>query len=265
MLSLIRNTYVRKNAPTLLFIHGFMGSSKDWEELATTLPEQTNVAAITLPGHIDPEGKLVPLPEQLNFDTLSATITESIRHKLPLPIILVGYSLGGRVAMHIAVRHPELLRHLVIISAHPGLTERHERETRYASDINIGKRLETESISKFLSWWYSQEIFSSLAERPELLARLLLSRLEQNPKLLAEVLRRLSTGLMEPLWDALPWLSIPVTYIVGELDGKFCKLLAQAHQATPDSILCVIPRSGHMPQLEEPALVASVIGEMLKS
>ena len=166
--------------------------------------------------------------------------------------------MGGRIALHSAlVLGPSVVTRLVLVGASPGLADPSERAARRASDLALAERLETLDIETFAREWGAQPLFAGQPERVAAGAHA--DRLRNTPAGLAAALRGLGTGAMEPLWDRLPALEIPVTLVVGERDEKFRALAAAMLERLPNASLVVVPGTGHAAQLEDPAAVAAAV------
>ncbi len=178
-----------------------------------------------------------------------------MRALAPPQFALAGYSMGGRVALHAALMlKPE---RLILIGASPGLEDPAERAARRAADEALAARIEQIGVEAFAAEWGAQPLFAGQA--PRVAAAANADRLRNTPAGLAAALRGLGTGVMEPLWERLPELTMPVTLIAGERDEKFRALAERMAARLPDARLHVIAATGHAPQLEDPEAVARVI------
>ena len=235
----------------LALLHGFTGSAANWHSHIAVLARQFLTIAVDLLGHggsdspADP-GRysmercvedLIAVLDQLGFEYVN----------------LLGYSMGGRVAMHVAATHPERVRALVLESASPGLADSAERQARAASDEVLAERFEREGLEAFVSYWESLPLFASQMRLLESVrADLRAQRLQNNPLGLANSLRGLGTGVQSSLWECLPDLRIPTLLIAGELDSKFVGIARAMAQALPTATLAIIPDAGHTVHLEQP-------------
>jgi 2-succinyl-6-hydroxy-2,4-cyclohexadiene-1-carboxylate synthase len=176
---------------------------------------------------------------------------------------LVGYSMGGRVALYLATHYQERFRKVVNESSSAGLKDKAEREARQIEDERRAKRLETSSFEEFLRDWYAQPLFSSVSSRPELFEDLVSMRLSGSPAELAKSLRLMGTGRMEPLWDLLGTLTIPTVCMAGELDPKFAALARQMAVAIPNCHAMIIPYAGHIVHFEQPDIYIARVHSFL--
>ena len=173
------------------------------------------------------------------------------------PCTLVGYSMGGRIALYTALTMPGVVQRLVLVGASPGIADAAEREARRRSDEALADRIEAIGVEAFAAEWGAQPLFAGQDERVAAAANA--DRLRNTAAGLAAALRGLGTGVMPPLWDRLPELAIPVTLVVGERDGKFGAIAERMAAAIPDCRLEVVAGAGHAPQLERPEAVAAAI------
>lgn len=232
------------DAPTLVFLHGFLGSSEDWRPVMTELSRDFRCIAVDLPGH----GHSVGVPPE--------EFTAAFRHLLEQLHIaelgLIGYSLGGRLALHFALKHPEIVEFLVLESASPGIDDAHERVARHAADEKWAAMLEQDGMPKFLDAWYAQPVFASLRAQPGLLPELKVRRASGNARALAAVLRAWSPGFVPSLWHRLPLWRAPLLFIAGELDAKYCDIGKRVADLCPRASLHIVRNSGHVVHVEQP-------------
>jgi 2-succinyl-6-hydroxy-2,4-cyclohexadiene-1-carboxylate synthase len=175
--------------------------------------------------------------------------------------VVAGYSHGGRVAIQEAVRDPSRFAGLVLVGATPGIEDDAERAARRAADEELAAWIEAHSIDEVVARWESQPIFATQshvlveAQRP--------GRLSHDPKQLADQLRTTGQGVLEPVWDALPRIEIPVLAIAGELDTGYAEIARRMAGILPNGSARIVPGTGHAPQLERPAAVAELLLEFL--
>jgi 2-succinyl-6-hydroxy-2,4-cyclohexadiene-1-carboxylate synthase len=234
--------------PTLVLLHGFTQTRHSWRLTAARLGDRFRVLAPDLPGHGHAATRVASFPacaayvRALGGDRFS----------------LCGYSMGGRVALHAALALGERVERLVLVGASPGLADPAEREARRAADEALAQRIAEIGVEAFAREWAALPLFAGQPERVAAAAHA--DRLRNTPEGLAAALRGLGTGVMEPLWDRLGELTIPVTLIVGQRDGKFAAIAERMAAAIPDARVDVVPGAGHAVQLERPDAVAAAIG-----
>ncbi|HMP74849.1 MAG TPA: alpha/beta fold hydrolase [Kiritimatiellia bacterium] len=230
----------------VLCLHGFLGDSADWEPLSNALGPAYRVAAPALPGH--------GAPPVASFTDAVASVVDAIRAS-PEPPQLVGYSMGGRIALAAALQPGVRLASLVILSASPGMECAMERAERARGDDRTADLLERRGLPRFVRDWYAQPLFASLARRPALLHALQSRRAQGRAADRASALRALSVGRQPSLWPCLGSLRHRTLFIAGELDAAYRDALARASGLCPRARLLIVPDSGHMPHLEHPAFV----------
>jgi 2-succinyl-6-hydroxy-2,4-cyclohexadiene-1-carboxylate synthase len=232
--------------PPLILLHGFTQTRQSWRRTATELQPRYRVLTPDLPGHGQAAHRTA------SFDA----VTAYLRALAPSgPFTLAGYSMGGRIALHAAFTLP--LGHLVLIGASPGLQDPAEREARRKSDDALATKIEAIGVEAFAREWGRLPLWEGQPDNVR--AAAYADRLRNTPHGLAQALRGLGTGVMEPLWDRLPELQVPVTLITGERDAKFRALADQMVRRLPAARHVTIPGTGHAPQLERPDLVAQEI------
>jgi 2-succinyl-6-hydroxy-2,4-cyclohexadiene-1-carboxylate synthase len=238
------------SAPTLVLLHGFTQTGRSWAPTIAALGERYRALAPDIRGHGAAAGVRPVDFASVHADVLAAA---------PGRFALGGYSMGGRIALALALTAAARGRveRLTLISASPGLADAGERRARRAADEALADRIEGEGIAAFASFWSSLPLF---AGQPAAVAAAAdAERRGQDPAGLAAALRGLGTGVMAPLWERLPELAIPVTLIVGERDAKFRALAEAMAERLPDATLRGVAGVGHAVQLEAPDAVAALL------
>jgi 2-succinyl-6-hydroxy-2,4-cyclohexadiene-1-carboxylate synthase len=168
----------------------------------------------------------------------------------------VGYSMGGRLALHLAVERPELVERLVLVGATAGLDREDERAQRRAADEALAADLERDGLDAFLARWLANPLFATLPAG----AAGVEDRKENTVEGLAASLRLTGTGTQRPLWDDLPRLVMPVLFVVGALDAKFTTLAHRMRERWGgDATVEVIAGAGHACHLEQPDAFLDVV------
>jgi 2-succinyl-6-hydroxy-2,4-cyclohexadiene-1-carboxylate synthase len=230
-----------------LLLHGFGGTHRAWDGVIACLPaERCLPLALDLPGH----GECADATLPISF----AGCVEHVLARAPERFALCGYSLGGRIALHVALTAPERVSRLVLVSTTAGIEDDAERAERSAADHRLAEELERGSYEDFVERWRAQPLFAG--ESPEVGAHAREDQRRNRPDALAAVLRGVGTGEMTPLWDRLEELRMPVTVLVGERDTKFRALGRRMVDLMPAAELLVLP-GGHGLPLEHPAAVAA--------
>ncbi len=231
-----------------LVLHGFTETDESW---AGVLPE---ARCELLPGHGWRPCTQPDLP------ALAAEIAE----RLAPDRDLIGYSMGGRIALRTALDHPGRVRRLVLISSGPGFRDGSERQRRIGSDEALADILVEDGIGPFVAWWEANPILTpfrpfSRAEAARLRAR----RLSHDPLGLADALRRFGAGAMEGLWPRLGELRLPVLLVAGAGDARYLAVMGEMQRLIPGSRLHIVPESGHAIHRERPAPLTEAVRAFL--
>jgi len=233
--------------PTLLLLHGFTQTRQSWRPVMAALGGRRRAIAPDMPGH----GLAAARPASFS------ACTGYIRALGGERFALAGYSMGGRVALHAALALGSRLDRLVLIGASPGIADAAERAARRTADDALADRIEAIGVEAFAREWASLPLWEGQPERVAAAANA--DRLRNTPAGLAAALRGLGTGVMDPLWDALPSLSVPVTLAVGERDEKFRAIAERMAERLPRAEVVVVEGAGHAAQLEQPDAVAALL------
>lgn len=241
--------------PPLCFIHGFMGSTEDWQPIVTGLDDQAFCLRVDLPGH----GDSLDRPSYLYSmegvtQALADVLDEAGIHRCSL----VGYSMGGRVALYFSLFHPERVRRLVLESTSPGLRTEPERAERRKVDEQRAQRIE-EGLASFLEDWYRQPLFASLS-RHGLVEEMVRTRGANDAQELARALRGLSPGGQPSLWNRLPELDVPTLVLTGALDEKYCAITERTAEHIPAARHVIVPGAGHNVHAERPQAYLAQLG-----
>ena len=236
------------SSPPLVLAHGFTQSGRAWGPLPGLLGDQRRIIAVDLAGHGNsPVARDLPeAAHRLGRDGGWGSY--------------LGYSLGGRIALHLALAQPDRVAALVLLGAHPGIEDPTERDARRRADDELAEHLEAVGLEAFLDEWLAQPLFASLPPEADQRA----ARLANDPVALAASLRNLSTGRQVPLWDRLPALAMPGLVLAGERDDKYTRLGRQAVAAIgANATFEIVPDAGHAAHLERPEFVAQRVRAFL--
>ncbi|GIU29770.1 2-succinyl-6-hydroxy-2,4-cyclohexadiene-1-carboxylate synthase [Shewanella schlegeliana] len=244
-------TIGKSGAPCVVFLHGFLGSKEDWNEIIEQLADDFFCISIDLPGHggngINDNSSLkLPTP---GFNRCAELVHTTLKQLNISQYHLVGYSLGGRIALHLARLYPQALQSLCLESCHPGLQNADDRVARQANDRDWADKLANLPIKEFLSLWYQQAVFSDLtqAERKQLIHK----RANNSAMALLNCYQATSLAEQQDLWDTPSLLPISSHFIAGHQDQKFMALAKRWQQQQPLSLHC-IEASGHNVHLAAP-------------
>jgi 2-succinyl-6-hydroxy-2,4-cyclohexadiene-1-carboxylate synthase len=234
---------------SVVLLHGFGNTHRGWDGVIAALDrERYRPLALDLSGH----GEAAGAERSITF----AGCVEDVLARSPECFALCGYSLGGRVALHVALAAPERVSRLVLVSTSAGISDEAERAQRRESDRALAAQLEQIPFEEFIERWRTQPLFAG--EPAEVGVRARKDQRRNRPHALAAALRGLGTGEMQPLWERLGELSIPVLVLVGEGDAKYRALGQRMVELLPDAQLVVVA-GGHGLPLENPAAVADAI------
>jgi 2-succinyl-6-hydroxy-2,4-cyclohexadiene-1-carboxylate synthase len=231
--------------PRLVLVHGFTQNRRCWGPIADDLARDHEVVRLDAPGHGGSSDVRTDLPAGAELIAArGGTAT------------YVGYSMGGRFVLHVALARPELVLGLVLIGATAGIDDHNARAERRHADHTLADRLERDGLETFLDGWLGQPMFAGLT--PEMQFR---DARRENPVAgLADSLRRAGTGSQASLWARLPELSIPVLLLAGAEDAKYA---AEAHRMASsigeNAVVALVAGAGHAAHLEQPAETLAVL------
>jgi 2-succinyl-6-hydroxy-2,4-cyclohexadiene-1-carboxylate synthase len=230
----------------IVLLHGFTQTGVSWRPVVERLGDDVEVVRPDLPGHGRASDQRLDLPG-------SAAAVAAIGGRATY----VGYSMGGRVALRLALDHPDLVDRLVLVGATAGIDDPVERAARREADEVLARRIEADGVEPFLTGWLAQPLFAGLTPEPDDLA----ARRANTAAGLAASLRLSGTGTMDPpWWDELAGLAAPTTIVVGQHDARFRALGRRLAEAIGGAATVeVIGSTGHACHLQDPAAVARVI------
>lgn len=235
-------------SPTLVLLHGFTHTGASWQPVRSELGERYRCVAPDIRGH----GTATALEPA----TLEAVIAD-VGTLTPGRFALAGYSMGGRIALHVALAHPDRVQRLSLIGASPGISDPIEREERAVADERLADEIERSTIEEFAARWEATPVLAG--QPPGVLRAARVDRLRNTPSGLARALRGLGTGALPSLWDRISELTMPVALIVGERDHRFRAIAARMADAIPSASIELIAGAGHAAHLEAPAEVAAIL------
>jgi 2-succinyl-6-hydroxy-2,4-cyclohexadiene-1-carboxylate synthase len=225
------------------FVHGFTQTRRSWAPLLALMPG-IEATVIDAPGHGgSPDGAR-------SLTQSGDDIAETMRAG-----ILVGYSMGARMALHAALDHPDIVSGLVLISGTAGIEDAADRAARRAADDALAARIEEAGTAAFVDEWLANPMFSGLS--PAMAMRE--ERLRNTPRGLADSLRSAGAGTQDDLWPRLGSLEMPTLIITGTRDTKFTVIGERMHRAVAGSTWEQVDGAGHTVHLEAPAAVAGIL------
>ena len=235
----------------LALVHGFTQTGRSWQPLLEAFGGSLEVLTPDLPGHGSRAGARADLWEAarvLGDDCGRATY--------------LGYSMGGRVALHLALARPELVRRLVLVGASPGIEDANQRAARREADEDLARSLEVDGLEAFLERWLARPLFVGLPRHAAGVG----ARLDNSAPALADTLRRMGTGAQESLWERLPELCMPVLLVAGERDTEFARLAGEmADRIGAPARVALVPGAGHACHLERPGPFVDLVLPFLET
>lgn len=248
-----------RHNPCLVFLHGFMGAGADWLPVTKPLAGHFYCVMPDLPGH--GRNTYLSLSKPLDFNAVGQGLLQFLQDLQLDSVGLVGYSLGGRIALYAATKvFPQKVHTLILESCQPGIAgEQARRDRAEADDKQAEALLGDEGIEGFVDQWYELDLFKTLKRYPQLLAKIKKKRKKNNPLWMAKIIKELSPGRQPPLWENLSSLSMPVLLIAGGLDTKYTELVAQMGRQIPGAMVNIVSDAGHNIHLENPGRFAELI------
>ncbi|HAQ08278.1 MAG TPA: 2-succinyl-6-hydroxy-2,4-cyclohexadiene-1-carboxylate synthase [Bacillus bacterium] len=248
----------------LLLLHGFTGAASVWKPFCPVWKNHSQLVMVDLIGHGKTDSpnnsgryEIIKVARDLKvlLDELGIEKTD-----------LLGYSMGGRVAITFASLFPEKVRKLVLESTTPGIKSAADRASRIQQDHNLALRIEVDGVNQFIDFWESIPLFHSQLNLPdEVREQIRSQRLNNNPAGLANSLRGMGTGSQPSWWDKLDSLKIQTLLITGTLDEKFCKIAKEMASVLPNATHMSIFGCGHAIHVEEPEKFGTIVSEFLSN
>lgn len=234
--------------PSLTFVHGFTQTRASWEPVVEVLSGRHRCVVVDAPHHGEAQSI------DVDFDTASDLVAQSAAGS-----VLVGYSMGGRLAIASALRHPREIRGLVLVSTTAGLDTDADRAARRDADETLAEHIERIGTREFLTEWTAQPLFAHSTLREGDLA----SRLTNEPGSLATSLRRCGSGVQPSLWGQLSTITVPVLIVAGVRDDKYVRIAERLHDEIAESELRIIGDAGHATHLDQPTQFAELVEEFV--
>lgn len=243
----------------LVLLHGFTGSANTWSDQIACFSRR--VIAIDLLGHGKTESP--GDPARYAIEAAAADLTALFDHLKHPEVDLLGYSMGGRLALFTALTYPDRIARLLLESASPGIADDAERAERVRADQALADRIEREGIPAFVDYWENLPLFASQKRlSAEIQAGVRAGRLANNPKGLANSLRGMGAGAQPSLWPRLRELQMPICLIVGKEDSKYTGIADTMMKAGLSAVVRVL-LGGHTVHLEDPDRFAALVEAFL--
>ena len=240
-----------RDLPALLLLHGFSGCTDFWDEIVTELKSDFRCIRVDLPAHGRTENPVDT--GNCRMEMVAEWLSKMMDEIGVDRFHLWGYSMGGRLALHLALRFPERVQRLILESASPGIADPEDRRQRAAEDAELADQIERQGLSWFVEEWMKRPLFASQQDLSvEKQARARELRMRNTTSGLALSLRCMGTGVQESLHGMLSQLKPPAMILTGEYDDKFRAIGLEMAGLIPQVLYCLIPRAGHAPFWEQP-------------
>ncbi|MBI4299682.1 MAG: 2-succinyl-6-hydroxy-2,4-cyclohexadiene-1-carboxylate synthase [Chloroflexi bacterium] len=250
--------------PEVVAIHGFTGSTSTWSAFAEAARGGYTVISVDVLGHGSSASPTNP--DMYSMERTVRALAELLDKLGVARARWLGYSMGGRIVLSVAIALPHRTAGLVVESGSPGLATAEERAARVRSDEALARRIEDEGIEAFVRHWESLPLWASQARLPEAVRESLRAqRLKNSEAGLANSLRGIGTGAQPPLHHRLAALQAPTLFIAGAEDAKFAAIAQEMHGAVPNSRLQIVPNAGHAVHLEAPGAFNRAVLDFLKT
>jgi 2-succinyl-6-hydroxy-2,4-cyclohexadiene-1-carboxylate synthase len=252
----------RGRGPALMLLHGFTGSGRGMTGLSLALAGEYETVVPDLPGH----GRSVGAAEasRYGFENCLQDLVATLESAGHARAHWLGYSMGARLALACAVRHPRSVASLVLLGGRAGIADPAEREARRRADEALARRIEARGIDAFVDEWMALPLFASQRRLgPAFLDEQRRERLAGQAREIAASLRGLGPGAQPPLFDDLPQVRVPVLLVAGGLDRPFVEHARDLASRLPNAEVCEIADAGHAAHLEQTAAFLDAVRDFL--
>ncbi len=243
-------------------LHGFTQSGESWRELISLMPAGWRFIVPDLRGH----GKTrIDDGTPCSMDSCTSDLVALWDHLGVRRSHVVGYSMGGRLGLHVATHRPERTASLLTLGAHAGLEEP-ERSERRREDSALAERIERDGVAAFVDHWGALPMFRGYERRgAAYVAHVREHRMKNEATGLACSLRGMGAGAMEPLWDRLRNVGVPCTFVAGALDARYIEYAKRLAQTVEGGTTELVDGAGHAAHMEEPDLFARILTRHLEA
>jgi 2-succinyl-6-hydroxy-2,4-cyclohexadiene-1-carboxylate synthase len=241
---------IDRNKDYVLFLHGFTGCAEDWFPVFEQMPDKYNYIALDITGHGKSDSPVDP--SKYTVESLTSQIKYIKDHLTPNKIFILGYSMGGRLALNYAITYPDDIKGLILESTSAGIKNDEERQKRYEGDLKIVEYIETHSLEEFIEMWQDQEIFNTQRRFSNDKLKKIKKKKASGSKIgYANSLKGFSTGIMPPVHDKLKKIPVKTLLITGDLDSKFTGINARLSKRFFKAKHKIVRNSGHNTHLED--------------
>lgn len=252
---------VTGNGIPVVLLHGFTGSRLTWRDFIQTWKHKFKCITVELPGHGETK-----IHSPRTMEACSHDLAKLFSYLGLSTFHLIGYSMGGRTALSLAMLYPERLLSLTLESSSPGLRTDDEKKARKEQDEQLARKLEEEGLEAFVDYWEEIPLFRTHKNLPESIQKgIRKERLSQSSRGLANSLRWMGTGVQPSWWNQLSKLTCPILLIVGSLDKKFVKINKQMKNCLQNACLKTINHAGHTVHIEQPTKFNDQVGTFIQA
>jgi 2-succinyl-6-hydroxy-2,4-cyclohexadiene-1-carboxylate synthase len=235
--------------PRLVLVHGFTQTGATWRPIVERFQDRFEVVTVDCPGHGGSSAVRADLPT-----------AASLLGRVGGRATYIGYSMGGRLALHLALARPDLVERLVLLGATPGIADADERMKRREADQDLADAIEAQGVDAFLDVWLGQPLFSTLPRE----AAAIEERRRNTAEGLASSLRLCGTGVQDDLRPRLNGLGMPVLVVAGGRDAKFSTIGRELAEAIHTATFATMPAAGHAAHLEQPDAFVRLLTDWLR-
>ena len=250
------------NQPTVMLLHGFLGCRHDWDEVVDQLGGPYRYLAVDLPGHGALSDDLPP--DAYSISGCAGLLVDLLDECEISRCHLVGYSMGGRLALYLLTHYSDRFLSAVIESASPGLRTEAERAARLEQDGIWIRSLLERPLDEFLNEWLAQPLFDTIDRTTARFEKTMWHRRQHDPVSLARSLEHLGTGAMPSLWDKLAGLTMPILFVAGEKDEKYRRLALEMARLCGRAQVAIIDGAGHNTHFECPEAFSKEVARFLR-
>jgi 2-succinyl-6-hydroxy-2,4-cyclohexadiene-1-carboxylate synthase len=253
--------FVSGEGTPVTLLHGFTQSGRSWHEVMAKMPAGWMWVVPDLRGH---GATQIQNGADCSMDACMSDL-EMLWDRIGVERThLVGYSMGGRLALHVAARRPQRILSVLTIGAHAGL-DADARDGRRRGDEALADRIERDGVGPFVDYWSGLPLFAGLERRgPAFLGQVRAERLQNHPAGLACSLRGMGAGVMEPVWEELGRVQAPFTFVAGQLDHGYVASARRLATTVPNGRVEVVLHAGHPVHQERPDAFARVLLDHLE-
>jgi 2-succinyl-6-hydroxy-2,4-cyclohexadiene-1-carboxylate synthase len=253
--------FVSGEGTPVTLLHGFTQSGRSWHEVMAKMPAGWMWVVPDLRGH---GATQIQNGADCSMDACMSDL-EMLWDRIGVERThLVGYSMGGRLALHVAARRPQRILSVLTIGAHAGL-DAAARDGRRRGDEALADRIERDGVGPFVDYWSGLPLFAGLERRgPAFLGQVRAERLQNHPAGLACSLRGMGAGVMEPVWEELGRVQAPFTFVAGQLDHGYVASARRLATTVPNGRVEVVLHAGHPVHQERPDAFARVLLDHLE-